>query len=379
MLNGGVWQPTYTPSKESYFSYHIPSLYAPIGMFDWLHCVRDYVECNPTDQPRKEGAHKVFVNTVLGETYEASGVETTANSIQRNKRNYKIGTIPEQLSLSDGNGKIILLTCAADMNGTVDDARLDWEIVAWAASGASYSIAHGSIGTFIPREGTDKLRADRDKFSYRFEATNNVWDVFTKIIKKDYLTDTGRTMGIYQTGLDCGYFSTNYAYPFVDKSNPLPYIYVLGLKGKGEEDYIRHDRDLKYFTPAKERPNLYVLTVGKIKDELAEAMQLTWNEKTDREQPYGFMNFPNSEGGLYEFTNYFEHFQSEHCVIEANKEGTGTSSRWQKKSGTVMNHMWDVRVYNMAVKEIIVDTFRKELKLPKMTWKEFVIAVTGSK
>jgi hypothetical protein len=58
--------------------------------------------------------------------------------------------------MSDGNGRIVLLTCAADMNGKVDDARLDFEIVAWAKSGASYSICHGSIGTFIPRENSLK-------------------------------------------------------------------------------------------------------------------------------------------------------------------------------------------------------------------------------
>jgi len=43
------------------------------------------------------------------------------------------------------------------MNGTEQDARMDYEVVAWSESGATYSIKHGSIGTFIPREGAKKI------------------------------------------------------------------------------------------------------------------------------------------------------------------------------------------------------------------------------
>ena len=78
-------------------------------------------------------------------------------------------------------------------------------------------------------------------------------------------------------------------------------------------------------------------------------------------------------------SDYFEHFESEHCVTEANKDGTSVASRWQKKNAGVLNHMWDVRVYNMAMKEIIVETVRKELKTPKLTWKEFVAVITRGK
>lgn len=377
-LNGGFWVPTAEPSQLGYYSYHTPSLYAPAGMYDWKHYVHNFVEANPINQPRKEAEYKTFVNTCLGECYEASATETKASSIQKNTRNYPIGTLPEKLSLSDGNGKIILLTCAADMNGTVDDARLDYELVAWTESGASYSIQHGSLGTFVPREGSKQNTADRVKSTYDFNKPNNIWELFNAIIKKEYYTDTVRTMKIYQTGLDCGYYSANYAYPFIDRANTFPYISVVGLKGKGQDDYVRYDKDVKIFKPAQERPNLYILTVGKIKDELAEFMQLRWDEK-EQSQPYGFMNFPTPANGLYGFTNYFEHFESEHCVTEANKDGTGVASRWQKKGTNVMNHMWDVRVYNMAMREIAMETMRKELKAPKITWKEFAKAITGGK
>lgn len=375
LLNDGFWQPTVNPSKLGYYSYHLSSLYAPVGMYDWEHYVNDWLEAHPQGQPRKESLYKTFVNVCLGECYEESAINLDANALQKNCRNYLPTTIAEKLSISDGNGRIVLLTCAADMNGTVDDARLDYEVVAWSEGGASYSVLHGSIGTFIPREGNNK--ADRFKLSYDSTKPNNVWTEFEKIIFKDWETDTGRKMRIWQTGLDCGYHSV-YAYSFIDKSNPFPMVRVAGIKGKGEEEYIRFNRDLKYFKPAQERPNLYILTVGKIKDELSEHMQLRWNAE-DAAQPFGFMNFPTPHGGLYGFSNFFEHFESEHCLTEANKEGTGIASRWQKKSSSVMNHMWDCRVYNIAIKEIIVESVRKELKQPKLTWKEFCAVVTGGK
>lgn len=379
MLNNGFWKPTAEPSKAGYYSYQISSLYAPIGMYDWEHYANDYCEANPLGQPRIEKNHKAFVNLCLGETYEQSSEQLRLDMLQGQDRPYNPWEIPEKLSLSDGNGRLVMITCAADMNGKVDDARLDWEIVAWSEKGASYSIAHGSIGTFIPRENTLKNKVDRERWTYDFNKPNSVWVEFDKIVNHVFTTDTGRNMKIMRTALDCGYFSNTHAYPYIDKSNPFPYIKVSGIKGKGEEQYVMDDRDIKYFKPAQERPNLYILTVGRFKDELAANMQLNWDERTDAEQPFGFMNFPQARDGMYGNKNYYEHYQSEHRVIEKNEDGAGIAAAWKKKSSTVMNHMWDCRIYNMAAKEIVVEEYRKILKVPKLTWKEVVIAITGGK
>lgn len=378
LLNNGYWHPTAEPSKAGYYSYHISSLYAPIGMYDWEHYAHNYCEANPINQPRKEGEHKAFVNLCLGETYEPISEQPRADMMSGQERPYYPCSIPEKLSISDGNGKIILITCAADMNGTEDDARLDYEVVAWSERGASYSIMHGSIGTFVKGEGSMKIKQDRAKWTYRFGAPNNVWDEFDKIRNRVFDTDTGRKMTIYRTGLDCGYFSNSYAYPYIDKSNPYPNIYVSGLKGKGQEEYILFDKDLRYFKDAQERNNLFILYVGRIKDELSEHMQLKWDNR-EMPQEYGFMNFPMPHDGMYGFKNYFEHFQSEERVIEANEGGTGVAACWKKKNSTVANHMWDCRVYNIAIRQIVVEEVRKILKLPKLTWKEFAVIVQRQK
>lgn len=366
-LNGGFWVPTAEPSQMGYYSYHTPSLYAPAGMYDWRHYVHNWVEAHPQGQQRNEHLYKTFVNTCLGECYQNDAEAPKANIIQKNCREYKIGTIPEKLSIADGNGRIIMITCAADMNGKADDARLDYEIVAWSEKGASYSIKHGSIGTFVKGENKLKVKEDRVHWTYEFGRPNNVWDEFARIIDTTYYTDTGRQMKIMRTGLDSGYFATNYAYPFIERTPN-----VIGLKGKGEDDYFKYERlaDHANFTPAKERGNLYILKTGYLKDDLANFMQLGWNQD-DPMQPKGFMNFPQPENGLYTFNSYFEHFESEHCVMEAKKDGSGVICCWKKKNSNVANHMLDCRIYNMAVREIIVSIFAKELKQPKLTWSEF--------
>jgi len=373
-LNGGFWVPTAEPSQLGYFSYHTPSLYAPAGMYDWKHYVHNFVEAHPKGQPRKEAEYKTFVNTCLGECYEGEATETQSKNIQKNVRNYEIGTIPEKLSIADGNGKIVMVTCGADMNGTKDDARLDYIITAWSAAGASYIIKHGSIGTFIPREGGNGK--DRETWTYEFGRHNNVWDEFNRIIFADYPVDSGRQpMKICMTGLDCGYFATTYAYPYIDKINPLPYIHVVGLKG--EDEYLSERRDLPFFTPMRSKGGpFYNVVVGRYKDQLAEFMQLNIL-KDEPSQPYGFMNFPQPSKGLFGYTNFFEHFESEHRIIMANKDGSGVKNIWQKKDASKQNHMWDCYIYNMTVRDIFVTKICKEAKLEKLSWLDFTARFFG--
>lgn len=376
----GKWIPTAKPINDGYYSYHISSLYAPPGMFDWKHYVGQFLEANPSNQPRKERLHQTFVNLCLGEPYEPEGDSIKANQLQKNIRNYGIGSLPNKMSINDGNGEIVLLTCGADLNGTVfdasrgmdHDARLDYEVVAWTESGASYSIKHGSIGTFVPREGSKKYKADRERFTYEFGKDNSVWPHFDEVLNSVYETDSGRQMKIMITGLDTGHF-TQYAYHYIDTTN----FHIVGLKGNGpEEKYTRFGVDTPSFKPARERSNLYLLEVNQIKDALADRINLNWDSGMDPKQPAGFLNFPTPSDGLYLFKNFFSHYESEHRVTEI-KEDRGVASRWDKKTSVSQNHMWDCHVYNMAIKEIMTALVCKELKIKDFVWKDFVDVILG--
>ena len=370
LLNEGFWKPTAEPSKIGFYSYHISSLYAPHGMFDWEHYVQDWIEAHPIGAPRIEHLYKTFVNVCLGECYEDQSDAPEAKSIQANIRTYPIGIVPEKISIEDGNGKIAILTLSCDLNGKEDDARLDWEVCAWTQSGSSYSIDQGSIGTFVPRENTIKYKQDREPWTYKSTGERSVWRELELLLTKIWEFDNGRQMGIAITGVDCSYTYNGLAYEGVD-SLPKNKT-VVKLKGKDVNIYSKIGKDTPTFHPAKERVGMYLTEVNYLKDLLAARMKLTWDEGNDTSQPAGFMNYPQISEGKYSYRNYFEHFEAEHRIEKMDTEGNYVGMRWEKKTSVSQNHFFDVHVYGMVLKDILVSMICKANKItPIMDWSTF--------
>lgn len=371
-LINGKWVPTAEPFNDDYTSYHISSLYAPTGMYNWAHYVQQYLEACPPGQPPNQAEYQTFVNLALGQCYKQEAAQPKAAQIQKNTRTYTPGTVPENQSIKDGNGPIVLLTLAADLNGIVEDARLDYQLIAWAASGACYSITHGSIGTFIPRENTLTYKEDRQRFTYEHNTHNSVWPLFKQVIEQYYTFDNGKTrMRPQMVGIDCGHY-TNYAYSFIDA---MP-ANVVGLKGDKVSKYTKFGVDVPTFKPARERGRLYILEVNRLKDELAAQMQLRWEPGTHPAQPPGFINFPQPNQGQYTYPGFFSHYESEERVLE-NKEGEAIAAQWKKKSSNAQNHFWDCHIYNLALRYIVSAQVCAELKIKNGTWADFATAVTG--
>lgn len=366
LIRAGEWRPTAEPSEPGYYSYHISALYAPPGMKDWTKYVRQYLQANPPQGKQKEDKQKTFMNLCLGLPYEQTGKKNEADTIQRNTRDYEVDTVPHLISQKDKSRGIILLTCSVDLNGKVEDARLDYEVTAWAKNGSSYSIRHGSIGTFIPHESKNKPKADRLKWTYEKNG-NSVWPELEKILAKEFVTDSGTKMKIMLTGIDTGHY-TDHAYDFIDRTR----FRVIGLKGNKEEEYRKFGIDMPHFKHAKERTKLYLLDVNYIKDRLSSNMELKWTPGVDGDQPEGFMNYPTPSSGMYQFRSYFEHFQAEHRVIES-KDSSPIAAKWVKVNSSAQNHFWDCAVYNYALKDIWADMVLKANKpVIKGGWAEFV-------
>ena len=367
MLAAGEWKPTAVPSEEGYYSYHLSALYAPAGMYNWERYVRQYLKANPIGAPQKTKEMQTFTNLVLGDTFEETGREIQSNKLQQNSREYEVMSLPERMSEVDGNGLIVLLTCACDLNGVVEDARLDYEVLAWTENGSSYSIDAGSIGTFIPNQTQkQKAAADREKWTYRNNEPKNVWDEYNKVLDTIYETDTGRKMKVFITGVDTGHY-TAYAYDFIASTHH----YVLGLKGKDVDKYRRHGIDTPSFKQSRERKDLYLVEVNQLKDDLADYIDLHWKNDGETPQPSGFMNFPMAEKGKYTYKHYFQHYEAEHRVMQEAASGD-QSTRWVKKSNSHQNHFWDVRIYNIALKEILTALMCREAKIKDFVWADYV-------
>ena len=374
----GEWKPTSKQKDPSFFSYHISALYAPAGMDDWTHYVREYLTCCPPGGQIKTQDYKVFVNTCLGNTWEVRGARVRVNRLAHNTRSYPAGTVPNVLSMDEGNGHIVMLTVGVDLNGTEDDARLDYELVAWSETGASYSVDHGSVGTFVPRENTLKVKQDRERWSYVPYAERNVWDEFTRRMSRTFPSDSTEERLDYRIsiiGIDTGNH-TQYAYDYIEQANRAG-LYCVGVKGQNANAYRKMDANTRCYSRSKERSDLYLVQVNQVKDEIAGKVNLRWVESDGAIQPNGFMNFPAPERNKYTMKDYFSHYDAETMILKNDPLGKEVGYMWEKRNANVINTFWDCRVYNEAVKEILMDVVCKEVGVKEPNWRSYCRVIIG--
>lgn len=385
----GQWRPTQERKDPYTVSFWLPGWYGMPGADDWEHIAREYLKACPPGQPKDRRLYQAWLNVTAGWPYADESEEIKAGDLQKkNINNYEIGTIPEKLSVKNGNGRIVLITCGADLNGVMENGRLDYEIVGWSENGSSYSIMHGSIGTFKPAV----LRRKKDKedevvtdwWTYEENKPLSIWTEFEKVLTRSFPVDIcdgdrPRIMSVGITALDTGYFKTH-AFNFIDKMVNKG-IFVQGVKGKGDGEYsVLSDGlnviefDKRVITKGRETlDNLWVIEVGYVKDRLATQMQLNWKKDVE-EQPSGYLNFPHAAGGLYEWEGFFEHYESEKRVLTANRNETNVVAAWKKKRTDSQNHFFDCRIYNMSAKEIWILVLREKYKMPTLNWATYVEA-----
>lgn len=370
---GGMWIPTATPKRPEFRSYQCNAIFT----FDtWRDLCFDWVSANPFGKTADLDALKTFINTKLGQTWVERGTSLKVSDMMRdNQRTYKMGVVPDVTCEADGNGKIVLITMACDLGGVMEtnneDVRLDWEIIAHSANGATYSIKHGSIGTF--KRTRTKKRAEREnesertKWTYSHGQNHSVWPKLKEIIYEDLVCESGEVVDIDMTLIDSGHF-TKLTYDFVrDCDDP----FIVSVKGYGEEEYRKLSKDTPVVKRSLEQAGkLYILQVNQLKDILASNMKLKFG--MDGYQPSGFMNYPQPDKGFYSMNNYFSHFEAEHRVEQKSGDVVVAFS-WKKKNSSLENHYFDIYNYNIAAKYVYIDIIRRtHTKNSKLTWDDYV-------
>lgn len=358
LLLSGIWVPTKEMEEVYHFGYEINGLYAPHGMTSWYTLASKHNVLSPPDKPRDEKGWQTYVNDDIGELYDPPTEAPKATDLMKRARSYKFGVIPEAVSEGDGNGDILLLELTADCNGTLNDARIDYQIKAVSRNGASYSVEADSMGTFIPNQSAEqKAKTIREKYSYERDVPNSVWKLMDAKMNQVFMTDTGRMMKIRFAGLDCGYLDAH-IFNYIDKA---PFT-IFGLMGDKENDLVRVQENIPVFKQATSRHNLYMINVNAVKDVIANRMKLPWDIKNDVCQPHEFMNFPQ-----YTYEKVFSHYES-----ESRRENDKGYYGWQKKGPTVQNHFWDTEVYFVATLDIYLwKLFKKGMKEEVFTWSHF--------
>ena len=363
----GEWVPQGEAEQPGIYSYHISSIYAAPHAYGWKEMVYEWLSIfNQGNE--NQSKKKSFYNQVLGLAWEEKEKQIKDNALLYNTRDYNIQEVPLEMSKMDGNGNIVLLTCSCDLNGTLDDARLDYDVWAHSANGSIYSIDQGSIGTSQP----GRKKENRTLFTYRHGGQNNVWDIFEDVIlrKYNYQTIEG-FQPVLIVGIDMGYLDV-YGWEFINKHPGL----CVGVKGSPNDKFTKAGNNTKLVKKSVNKSNLYLLESNLIKDQLAGMINLEWKNK-NVDQPEGFMNFPNPYRGKYSAVGYFAQFEAEHKILQQSDDGEPTGWRWDKKTQSSQNHFFDTACYNLAVKEIFLERFLKELKIKDGKWSDFAEAMNS--
>lgn len=373
--NSGKWIPTAEPARPYFRSYYLNALIIPPGFTSWVDLVYEWLEANPATGQKDIEKLKTFVNIRLGQTWIETGETPRVTELMKNTRSYLPGFVPDMTSEDDGNGRIIMLTLACDLNGIMEsgneDVRMDWEVVAHAASGVTYSVDHGSIGTF--KRDRDKTKyekqtdLDRERWTANHGMPNSIWPEMKWLIEKEWPGESGEVNKITLTGIDTG-FCTNLCNDFIRSNDEL---FMVGIKGQTEKDFRSSQKDTPRVRQSRQESFLYILESNLLKDEMAAFMKL--QKGNDDFMPSGFMNFPQPQDGKYTMKGYFSQFESEHR-IEDKKNGQIQGFKWEKRNSQVQNHFWDVKIYNHALTYIYLDMFKKSDPKIKttLTWTEFV-------
>ena len=175
--------------------YHLNALYAPVGWMSWGEIALKFVQSY-----RNPEKYRVFINTVLGEVWNASGGEAPAWEPLKNRREtYAIGSVP---------AGVLWITAGVD----VQKDRVVYEVVGWGRGKRSWSIDYGEI----PGD-----TADLD---------NGPWGQVDALLARSYAHAGGVEMPIRMLAVDSGY-NTQTVYNWARR---YPMNRVIAVKGRDD-------------------------------------------------------------------------------------------------------------------------------------------------
>ncbi|MDA0782406.1 MAG: phage terminase large subunit family protein [Proteobacteria bacterium] len=299
MLERGEWRAR-NPEITKFAGFHLSSLYSPVGWFAWEDAVSSFLVAKKNDE-----LLKVWVNTVLGETWVDKGEAPDWERLSERAEDYKIGEVP-----TGG----LLLTAGAD----VQKDRIEVEIVAWGQDKQSWSVEY--------------------RIFYGDPARPELWKQLSDLLQETFIHASGVDLPrvglpIMMLAIDSGY-ATQEVYNWVRKQ---PASRVMAIKGVSRSVAPLGSPTKVDVTcrGKKLRRGLRMWPVGVsiLKSEFYHWLKLTRNE--DETYPNGYCHFPKYN------PEFFKQLTAEQLVTRMVK---GYPKReWQKVRDR--NEALDCRVY----------------------------------
>lgn len=236
-MRKGHWKAT-APSK-GIAGFKLNGLYSP-----WLtleEMVTEFVEAK--DRPE---LLKVFVNTVLGDTWEEKGETIRSGEIAERVQMFGPTDIPE---------RAVFLTAGVDTQGD----RLEATVVAWGAKEESWVVLHEVL--------------------YGDPAQEDVWNELDEtILKEIYKTEAGRILRIKAACVDSGGNHTEAVLNFCQKRRKRRIYAIKGQGGPREIWPRRHSR-------SKTNKTLYVIGVDTAKEVIWSRLKIQFPAEIEMPTP----------------------------------------------------------------------------------------------
>lgn len=331
-LQQGKWEPTAESYSETFRSYHISSLYSPIGMYSWYDMVQEYLEAKS-----EQDGMRSWVNLALGKPYKERGTRPKVDEVIELTSGYSSGDVPDGPTF---------LTMGIDVQqGSKDPEkknppRIELEVCGHGSRFRTWSITYKVIEGAIddPSAGAWKELAEFQKSGGLTFRRSDGMEFGPRLI----LVDSGQgqyTDIIYR-------FCSTWRNTFPSKGRREIQRFVARKKGKDDPgDELKDDNAVRYrATKMSEDVTLYNISTNYYKNHIYNNLKI--RREIDGPERSGYCAFPR------DYTRrYFEMLTAE----EKRSDGSF-------HAGARRNEALDVRVLNLAACDIYLDARVQELK-----------------
>ncbi len=299
--NGAKWIATAIPKEPNRRSYHLSSLYAPIGFQSWESVAKEWQSCQGDVQ-----AMQVFYNTVLGLPFENRINAIPHEKIMIRRSDYTSGNLPPIFKPS-------IYTIGVDVQGDRIEAQLmgfgryknkDGKIASKVSASITYEVLAGN-----PVDVNDKSWRN---LADLIEATIDRKQISVSCIDSGYYTDTVNEF--------CSQYSAN-VYPIMGSGSFM-------RKGQVFQKY-----DLKNFPIQRVDFN-----TDYFKQEIYSYIQKSISD--DGIVPHGYCFYPDDYP-----ESFYKGLTSEYRSKEVDKKTGYSRWIWKTRSKGRRNEQLDTTVY----------------------------------
>ena len=315
MVRKGEWRATASFRGIAGFG-EFPAMYSPWVSLESI--VKEFLDAKDDSDDLR-----VWVNTVLGQSWEEKNEKIDHNDIFNRREIYSL-TIPKAACF---------ITCSAD----IQKDRIEALVVAWGFDEEAWVIEHRIFYGDTSAIELSLKNSDVNQMSFEqvsdFDApgkVDGVWKQFDDFLQTTYEHESGELFRISTTAIDTG-FETEQVYNYVrPRQSHRGVCAIKGDDGHGKEAVSRPS------TKNKGKVKLYTISTFKIKDSI--------KARLGKNKPGpGYIHFPDRVD-----LEFCEQLASEKKVIK--KHRGHSKIEWVKTR--TRNEAWDLLCYNFAALRI---------------------------